>query len=124
MGLISLLDTNIVLYELEGRLEEALPESNLLVSVITEIELLSFSGLSAQDETRIRRLLSKIEIVSLDESIKEETIRLRRQQRLRLPDAIILASATVRGAELLTNDVDLIKRTSIPSRSLKMKSAV
>ncbi len=36
------LDTNAVLYFLGGRLAEPLPQANFYVSVITEIELLSY----------------------------------------------------------------------------------
>ena len=36
------LDTNAVLYFLAGRLAEPLPQANFYVSVITEIELLSY----------------------------------------------------------------------------------
>ena len=59
----------------------------------------------------------------LDEVVKNETIHLRRALRLRLPDAIVLATAVVAGSELLTNDRDFIVKTAtvVPCRSFAMK---
>lgn len=43
-----LLDTNVVLYFLGGRLMNPLPSGQYFVSVITEIELLSYPSLSSR----------------------------------------------------------------------------
>lgn len=45
-----LLDTNAVIYLVSGRLSLPLPYGQNSVSIITEIELLSFSGISAEEE--------------------------------------------------------------------------
>ena len=99
-----LLDTNVIIYLVSGRLVFPLPEGQYSVSIITEIELLSFSGISAEEEQKIRDLLSLLDRVHLTDSVKDEAIRLRLQNRLKLPDAIIAASALIRDATLLTND--------------------
>jgi len=52
----------------------------------------------------IQRLLSKFHVILLDEQIEEATIALRRRARLKLPDAIIAATAHVQGLTLLTLD--------------------
>ena len=46
-----LLDTNIVIYLHNGQLVESLAEESCCISVITEIELLSFAGLSQDHGT-------------------------------------------------------------------------
>ena len=99
-----LLDTNAVIYLVSGRLVFPLPEGQYSVSIITEIELLSFSGLSAEEEQKIRELLLLLDRVYLTDAVRDETIKLRRKNRLKLPDAIIAASALTHGAILLTND--------------------
>lgn len=81
-----------------------LPDGQYSVSIITEIELLSFSGLSAEEEQKIRELLLLLDRVHLTDAVRDETIRLRRKNRLKLPDAIIAASALTHDAILLTND--------------------
>ena len=99
-----LLDTNAVIYLVSGRLVFPLPEGQYSVSIITEIELLSFSGLSAEEEQKIRELLLLLDRVHLTDAVRDETIKLRRKNRLKLPDAIIAASALTHDAILLTND--------------------
>lgn len=45
-----LIDTNIVLYHLGGRLAEPIPGGEHAISVITELELLSWDELDATGE--------------------------------------------------------------------------
>ena len=99
-----LLDTNAVIYLVSGRLALPLPDGRYSISIITEIELLSFAGIPAEEEQRIRDLLLLLDRVQLTDAVRDEAINLRRKNRLKLPDAIIAASALTRDAVLLTND--------------------
>jgi len=49
MGVNIVLDTNAVLYFLAGRLAQALPQADFYVSVITEMELLSYPLLKSEE---------------------------------------------------------------------------
>jgi predicted nucleic acid-binding protein len=113
-----LLDTNIVLYYLGGRLTNPLPLGNYFISVITEIELLSYPSLSADEELQIRDFLTKITVVELDGNIKELAIAFRKNYRLRLADSIIAATAQSLNAILFTNDLRLANLTEITVQSL------
>ncbi len=115
-----LLDTNVALYFLGGRLANPLPSGRYFVSVITEIELLSYPSLSPDEETQIRDFLTKITVVGIDNNIKEIAITFRKQNRLRLPDAIIAATAQSLNATLFTNDVRLANLTGINTQSLQI----
>lgn len=115
-----LLDTNVVLYFLGGRLTNPLPSGQYFVSVITEIELLSYPSLSSDEEVRIRDFLAKIIVVELESSIKDLAITFRKQYRLRLPDAIIAATAQVLNAILFTNDVRLVNLAEINTQSVQI----
>jgi predicted nucleic acid-binding protein len=77
-----LLDTNIALYYLGGRLVEPLPIGQYHVSIITEMELLSYPSLSLTDEQQIRNFLGQIVIVKIDDTIKHLAITLRKQQSM------------------------------------------
>lgn len=99
-----LLDTNIVIYLVNGILATELPEGQYCISIISEIELLSFSGLSVAEEQKIRALLGIVESVQVTNLVRDETIKIRRNSKLKLPDAIIAASALSENAILLTND--------------------
>lgn len=100
------LDTNTALYLLADRIPAGLPEGEYFVSVITELELLSFQKLDAAGEQGIRALLARVSVEELRSDIKTETIRIRRAKRLKLPDAVVAATAKVLVATLLTNDRD------------------
>ncbi len=88
--------------------------------MITEIELLSYPSLSPDEETQIRDFLTKITVVGIDNNIKELAITFRKQNRLRLPDAIIAATAQFLNATLFTNDVRLANLTGINIQSLQI----
>jgi len=116
-----LLDTNILLYWLGDRLQNPLPQGYYFTSIISEIELLSYRGLDSQAEKQIRSLLSTIEVVGIDQSIKELTISLRKAYRLKLPDAVVVATASSIGAILLTNDLALARIRTIEIQSLPLR---
>ncbi|WP_236556806.1 type II toxin-antitoxin system VapC family toxin [Calothrix sp. PCC 7507] len=115
-----LLDTNIVLYFLGGRLASQLPSGQYFISMITEIELLSYPGLSSDEETQIIDFLNKITVVNIDNNIKKLTIALRKQYKLRLPDAIIVATTESPDATLFTNDVKLANLTEINTQTVQI----
>ncbi len=109
-GSLILLDTNIVLYLLGNKFElEKVPEGKYCISFITEMELLSYPMLKDSDEKVIRNFLKSIDIVEMNDVIKEKAISLRKKYNLKLPDAIICSTAYTENALLLTNDVQLKK---------------
>jgi predicted nucleic acid-binding protein len=66
--------------------------------------LLSFPTLTQTEEKTIRNFLDEIQIVEITPDVRDSAIRLRRDHRLKLPDAIIAATALTFNALLLTND--------------------
>jgi len=115
------LDTNIALYYLGGRLMIPLPSGLYHISIITEMELLSYASLSAAEEQQIRNFLAQLMIIDIDEPIKNMAIALRKEYRLKLPDAIISATAQSINALLLTNDLKLSTITTLQTQSLPIK---
>jgi len=116
-----LLDTNTVLYLLGGRLAAPLVAGEYSVSVISEMELLSYPALDEAAEKHIRSFLADVAVIGLTQPVKESAIRIRRQTGLRLPDAIVAATAVVLDAEVLTNDLDLLRVAGLRARSLPLK---
>ena len=76
-------------------------------SVITRLELLSFPNLSTVDESTLNTLLGAMVCLNLSDVIQAETIQIRRMRSVKLPDAMILATAKAHGLELLTLDLKL-----------------
>jgi predicted nucleic acid-binding protein len=105
------LDTNPVIDFTMYRIA-SLPGENHFVSFITEMELFVFPSLTPAAEQDIRNFLKIVTIIPLNENIKQEAIRIRRygKPRLKLPDAIIAATALVLDATLVTNDSTMLKQ--------------
>jgi len=105
------LDTNIILYLLDGdeTLATFLNEKQLYISVITELELLGYSGITKKDEVIIREFLSHCRILQINNSIKEETINIRKKYRTKLPDSIIAATCLYLDLPIVTSDIEFKK---------------
>lgn len=58
----------------------------------------------AASERELRALLSGFVLFPVDASVAEEAVRLRRALRLKLPDAIVFATARVHGREFATRN--------------------
>ena len=105
------IDTNILLYFLKGHPEviDLISDKELVVSVITEIELLSFPLLTAENKQQIKNLLNDCTILDLNQEIKELTIEFRKKYKIKLPNSLIAASAYSSKAPLLTSDKEFRK---------------
>lgn len=87
-----LLDTNVIIYLLSGRLVDPLPEGDYFISVITQMELLSYPGLNQAENEKLQEFFDSVNIIQLDGPVQHEAIILRKKYRRRMPDAIIAAS--------------------------------
>ena len=79
---------------------------HIWISCITEIELLSYSKLSADEEELIRSFIDECSIIDLHSDIRELAITIRKNKRLKVPDAIIAATSKHSGFPLVTLDSD------------------
>ena len=113
-----LLDTNVFINAIEQQL--CLPPAHYAYSVMTELELLCFPDLPLQEEQAISALLAKLTRVELNQPVRVETINTRRHTRMKLPDSIISASATVTQATLVTDDATLAAKHPGKAISLNM----
>ena len=104
-GINFVADTNALIYLLNGNTcMTAYLNKNLSYSVISEMELLSYPGITESEENSIKSLLKECEEVVLSAEIKEKTIEIRKKYKTKLPDAIVAASAIVSGLPLITAD--------------------
>ncbi len=105
------LDTNIILYLLNGdeTLAELLNAKQLYISVITELELLAFKGITEEEEQVIKTFVAQCKVISITSAIKAETIRIRKLYGTKLPDSIIIATAVYLEIPLITSDSDFEK---------------
>jgi predicted nucleic acid-binding protein len=106
----ALFDTNILIDHLNGmpqaRAELQRYEAKA-ISIITWLEVM-VRGEGAL-EPSFRGFLRRFEVVHIEHAIAERTVALRRAYRLKLPDAIIWATAQARGILFVTRDHDFAK---------------
>lgn len=99
-------DTNILIDFLNGipdAREEIDRFDQRIISVITFIETL-VGAKNDEEEAAIRSFLSSFEIKELSKSVANLTVQLRREFRLKIPDAVIYATARDNGCLLVTRD--------------------
>ena len=95
------------------------PKHKYLISVITEIELLSYSKLTQNDEYILKQALSNFDNINLTTDIKVGTIKISKQSKIKLPDSLIIATAIIENAILVTSDKQLLNSTLVKSIELK-----
>ncbi len=108
-----LLDTNAIIALLQGNnlLVQQLQDAEWVgISIISQIEFMAFSGLSEQDLQCFKQFLQRVDVVGLESNQTELIdliIQIRQQYRLKLPDAMIVATAIQCHARLVTTDSQL-----------------
>ena len=105
-ALKALFDTNILIDYLNGSEEAAVEMGRYherLISVITAMEVLA-GAQTAEQEDVIEMFLRDFRLVELSRAIMREAVDLRRTQRVRLPDAMIWATARIESALIVTRN--------------------
>jgi predicted nucleic acid-binding protein len=104
-GIDFMVDTNILIYLHEAK-PEVLPylEYAWCCSVITEMELLGTPNLSSNEKSKLKSLLSDCIIFPFSDDIKYITINIRQTRKVKIPDAIIAATAIHYNLPLLSAD--------------------
>ncbi len=112
-----LLGTNFIINYFKGIFEgdarqftDAIINDTTYISVITRIELLGWKSIVAKDEKVIKEFISDSRIFSLEESIIVKTISLRKIIKIKLPDAIIAATALEHNMHLVTHNIKDFKK--------------
>jgi predicted nucleic acid-binding protein len=98
-------DTNVLIYLSKYALKpERILDQATAISIITKIEVLGFPFKNSEEHDLLLAICNELKIVALTDLIAEETINLRQHYRIKLPDAIIYATALVENVPLLTNN--------------------
>ncbi|MGG7663068.1 type II toxin-antitoxin system VapC family toxin [Dyadobacter sp. BHUBP1] len=112
MELAYLWDTNIAIYYLQQEFAPAPAQvmndiadtTRICISAITEIELYSWKSGAQVDFDIVRLFVDLSRSFGLEEEIRFKAADLRRQRRIKLPDAVIAATAIVYNLTLITNN--------------------
>lgn len=117
MGIKYLWDTNTAIYYLQQQfppsaekfIDETLAGSGPAISAITEIELLCWNTPSDKDLEVLHNFISDTLVFELEKEIKYKTAEIRKAHKIKLPDAIIAATALIYDLTLLTRNVSDFK---------------
>lgn len=90
--------------------EKNIKLSQCAISMINRLEALGYADITSADEETLSYFLSKLKKISVDLSIENKVIDLRKRYKIKLPDAIVLATALVHHLELLTLDTGLMAK--------------
>lgn len=111
-----LIDTNIIIYYLEG--EQAAVaflrthRGELSISSITWMETLSYP-FGADEDLVVRAFLNEFRLIEISSPVMELSVKVRRMKKMKLPDAIIAASAVHHDLILVTRNIKDFKGTAI-----------
>ncbi|SEO44039.1 hypothetical protein SAMN05192574_10896 [Mucilaginibacter gossypiicola] len=113
MGITYLWDSNTAIYFLQKQfppvteklIEGLLTESLPTISAITEIELLCWKTTSDADRQLLADFINDVTIFELEKAVKLKTAEIRKTNRIKLPDAIIAATALVHELTLVTRNI-------------------
>lgn len=72
---------------------DLLDKKQIYLSFISELELLGYPGITSTEIQKVENFLDQCKIVDINEDIKTVAVRLKRKNRIKLPDAVIAATS-------------------------------
>ena len=110
-----LLDTNIILYLLNGdeTLIDILEGKHVYISFITALELYGFKQLTTAEKIKIDSVLASRTVIDVNTGIKDKTIEIKQNFNIKLTDSLIAGTAIYFDIPLITADTDFNKINSL-----------
>ena len=112
MGQGYFLDSNVIIGYLAGKIPPSGMEivSEIVsnrpnISVISQIEVLRFND-TPENESILEEFINMSKVYPLSNNVVERTIKLCKQIKIKLPDAIIAAPALLEGFTLVTRNIN------------------
>ncbi|GBU28791.1 hypothetical protein R84B8_02353 [Treponema sp. R8-4-B8] len=116
MGQGYFLDSNVIIGYLAGRIPShgmkivsEIISNRPNISVISQIEVLRFND-TPENEAVLEEFINMSKIYPLSNNVIERTIKLCKQIKIKLPDAIIAATALLEGFTLVTRNISDFKK--------------
>lgn len=113
MGMKYLWDTNTAIYYLQQQfppnaekfIDDLLKDEQPVISAITEIELLCWKAATEEDLKVLHNFINDAFVIELEQPIKIKTAEIRKTAHVKLPDAIIAATALIYDFTLLSRNL-------------------
>ncbi len=115
-----LMDSNVVIdyfgNNLTGNAVSFIDNLPAVISVITRIEILGWYNATPEQLSKLQNFVQQSLVYALTETIIQKNILLRQAHRIKLPDAIVAATALTKNKTLVTRNVNDFK--NIPGLDL------
>jgi len=118
-----LLNSNIIIYLSKRKINISdifFDNTNYYITIITYMELLSYNFTNKKEEDLISQILSSLKILNIELAIANRVISLIKSRKIKLPDAIIVATAMYYNLTLFTNDKQLLNIKDIKTKDIKV----
>jgi predicted nucleic acid-binding protein len=117
MGIKYLWDTNTVIYYLQQQfspgaekfMDEILMGEQPIISAISEIELICWKTATEKDLQLLNNFIGDAHVIELEKPIKQKTAEIRKAHKIKLPDAIIAATAIVYDLTIISRNISDFK---------------
>ncbi len=85
-----LLDTNALINILKtDNFTLKINYGKFFISIISEMEYLCYPNITENEEKLLKKIINEEVVINIDNGIKEKVINLKRNNKIKLPDAII-----------------------------------
>jgi predicted nucleic acid-binding protein len=109
-GINYLVDTNFLIHlSEEDKIVIPFLDDKISISYITELELLGVFSISKEQLKNAQNLINDCIVFEMNSQIKQKVISLKQSYKIKLPDAIIAATAIVYNLPFITSDADFKK---------------
>ena len=111
----ALLDSNIIIYLSKRELSLSFLDQfdDHFISVITYMEVLGYQFRNPKEEAFIREMMEVFRILFIDQKVADRAVKIRRKCRIKLPDAIIAATAKTLNLCLVTRNTRDFEKVEI-----------
>ena len=112
-----LIDTNIIIYYLSGKIPDShlnkinqILEKSFNISTITKVEILGWHKIPNAEKLKIESFIKQANVIYIDEFIEDKAISVKQKYKTAIPDAIIGATALVNNYTIVTRNVSDFKK--------------
>lgn len=106
-GIDFLADTNFLIFTSQGNpIVEPFLDYNIGISFISEMELLGVFSISKVQKSNIQNIINECFVIDMNTEIKKYAIQIKQKYKIKLPDAIIAATAIQYNIPFITADAD------------------
>jgi predicted nucleic acid-binding protein len=106
-GIDFLADTNFLIFTTQGNpIVEPFLDYNIGISFVSEMELLGVFSISKVQKLNMQNIIDECFVIDMNIEIKKKAIQIKQKYKIKLPDAIIAATAILYNIPFITADAD------------------